>query len=658
MTSKVIEPNEVYLNGTYYPITRPVRSTLASIYPAKIVIGDTDKDSNLRTSIVAWNDWRGGIGINRMEGAADVNRAWFSTCQLRYKNHLVLPPKAVATTTPSHGLGNSPTIGAIESFNDEVYAFWNGQSGSTPKLYKFASSSESWTDTGITTSGSGDANIVDAVTDSVVFTNTVDSYLVFAHYDSGGSGYSHSTNGTTWVTDTKDTKFLATWDDRLWGISNEGQLWHATEVGTEYDDAKLPTADGTVTSLFVARNAAGNAILYAMTQEGLYAHDADNARWDKTELELPPHPDNGKGTTRWRDSVYIPSGNGIYKYINGNNNAVVSIVGPDRDDGLPALNRGSIRTMAGSHNELLVGVDAQIGADPMAYNEIARQWAISNGHGGSPVVSGDKGYSTVLGYNELGWEVKWVSTDVGHRFDMMHLSTANNEYRLFWGAQGVVYFMDLPRDIINPSEVDNFPYATSGVHETPWFNAGQSEVNKLALNLKIECQGLSSNETVLVQYATNYSESYTTAVTLTSTNITNGAGTYTYPFNSYVGTDFRSIKFKLTLSRGAGSPLDNGAERFNTPDVISLTMEWRKKLPAKWGHTVEVDLNNEYKGNDPKALRNNLINAIESTGLVEFTFRDDSGGTRNYYVDVTSAQGLEFTGHDERGSTMITVVEP
>ena len=75
MTSKVIDTNEISLNGVYYPVTRPVRSTLASIYPAKVVIGDTSKDDQLRSSIVAWSDWRGGIGINRMEGAADVTRA-------------------------------------------------------------------------------------------------------------------------------------------------------------------------------------------------------------------------------------------------------------------------------------------------------------------------------------------------------------------------------------------------------------------------------------------------------------------------------------------------------------------------------------------------------------------------------------------------------
>ena len=52
------------------------------------------------------------------------------------------------------------------------------------------------------------------------------------------------------------------------------------------------------------------------------------------------------------------------------------------------------------------------------------------------------------------------------------------------------------------------------------------------------------------------------------------------------------------------------------------------------------------------------MTAIETVNLVEFTYRDDDGGDRNYYVDVSSATGIEYTGHDERGSSRITLVEP
>ena len=641
MTSKVIETNEVYLDGTYYPITRPIRSTLASLYPAKVVIGDTSKDDQLRSSIVAWSDWRGGIGLNRMEGAGDTSRAWHSTAQLRYKNHLVLPGLVTATTTPTHSLTDA-TIGAINTLSSEVYAFWNGSESNSPKLFKYNNNTSSW-GSALTQSAT------DQVTDSIVFTNSGGTtYLVFAHYDSNGSGYTYSSNGSSWTTDTTDTKFLAVWDERLWGISHIGQLWYSTAIGTDVLDAVLPVPDGFVTALFVARNAAGIPILYASTKTGLFAHNADNARWEETQMSFPVHPDNGKGTTVWRDSVYIPSGLGIYRYINGNNAAVVSLVGPDRDDGLPADKRGTIRMMEGTHNELMVGIDATSSPLTISSTSLPNQWI---SHHGSSVIAADSGYSSILGYNELGWEVKWQASDSGKAIDSMHASSAYDKYRMWWGHNDQVYFMPLLRDIINPSEVAEFEYATSAVHETPWFNAGQSEVDKLALNLRTEVQGMSSTETVKVEYAIDYVEGYSTAVGSITSN-----GTDTYTFGSSLGTKFRAIKFKLTMARSSAT--DTGLEKFETPDVVSLTLEWRKKLPAKWGHTVEVDLNNEYKGKSSKELRSNLISSIESTNLVEFTFRDDSGGTRNYYVDVVSASGMEFTGYDERGSTMISVVEP
>tara|TARA_R110000765_G_scaffold195673_1_gene301140 strand:+ start:1 stop:1755 length:1755 start_codon:yes stop_codon:yes gene_type:complete len=584
-----------------------------------------------------------------MEGAGDTGRAWHSTAQLRYKNHLVLPGLATDTTTPTHSLVDA-TIGAINTLNNEVYAFWNGSESVSPQLFKYNNNTSSWA-SALTQSAT------DQVTDSVVFTNSGGTtYLVFAHYDSNGSGYTYSSNGSSWTTDSgsngdnvaRAAKFLAVWDERLWGITHAGQLWYSTTIGTEILDAVLPVPVGFVTALFVARNAAGIPILYAATKTGLFAHNADNARWEETQMSFPVHPDNGKGTTVWRDSVYIPSGLGIYRYINGNNAAVVSLVGPDRDDGLPADKRGTVRMVEGTHNELMVGIDATSAPSTISSTSLPYQWV---SHHGSPVIAADSGYSSILGYNELGWEVKWQASDSGLSIDSMHASSAYDKYRLWWGYNDQVYFMPLQRDIINPSEIPEFEYATSAVHETPWFSAGQSEVDKLALKLRTEVQGMSSTETVVVQYAINYAENYTT----TDSTITSN-GTDIYTFGTKVGVSFRSIKFRLTLARSTA--ITTGLEKFESPDVVSLTLEWRKKLPAKWGHTVEVDLNNEYKGNSPKDLRSNLISSIESTTLVEFTFRDDGGGTRNYYVDVVSASGMEFTGYDERGSTQISVVEP
>ena len=662
MANAVVEPNEIFLNGVYYPTTRPVRSTLASIYPSKVVIGDTTKDSQLRSSIIAWSDWRGGIGINRMEGAGEVNRAWFSECQLRYKNHLVLPGLVTETTTPSHSISGA-TIGAINTLSDEVYAFWNGTNSESPVLFKYNNNTGSW-GSALTQSAA------DQVTDSIVYTApSGTTSLVFATYDSNGSGITYSSDGATWKTDTnRGAQFLVVWDERLWAITNAGQLWYITgDLDTaggidndEVVDAQLPVPSGSITKLFVARNAMGIPIIYAATTHGLFAHNRDNAMWEDTQMDFPVHPDNGKGTVRWRDSVYIPSGNGIYKYINGSNAAVITVVGPDRDDGLPADKRGAIRHMAGSHNELLIGLDASAAPATIAATSLPYRWV---SHHGARTLEPSTGFSSILGYNEMGWEAKWVSGTAGKSFDAIHISDAYSKYRVWWGHNDIVHFMDLPRDIINPSEVSEFSYALSAVHETPWFNAGQSEVEKLALNLRIEAQDLTATETVKVEYAVDYSESYADIgdVPINASVMGAASGTYVHTFGSKAGTTFRAIKFRLTLDRStvvSGDDGYTGLEKFETPDVVSLTLEFRKKITPKWGHTVDIDLTNEYKGNVPQDLRSNLISAIESTTLVEFTFRDDGGGTRNYYVDVVAAQGLEYTGHDERGSTTISVVEP
>ena len=674
MANKVSTRNEIYLNGTYYPVERPVQSVLASIYPGKVVIGDTSKDSQLRSSIIAWSDWRGGIGIDRMEGG-ETSRAWWSDCQLRYKNHLVLGNLATQTDTHAHGLataGGGTGIATINEFNDQIYAVWNDSAGNAPKIFVYNNTEDYWWDGAAEDNyigqRSGDTGLesLDAqVTDSLNFTDrTGTNYLVLAHYDgSGTSGYSYatvpsyiaaSTTAAVWTFDsTQGAKYLADWDDRLWGISHTGQLWYSVTIGTEVADAQLPLPAGYCTGLFVARDSRGEPILYAASKKGLWAHDAMHARFVKTEMEFPFHPHGGKGTERWRESIYFPSGLGMYKYVNGSNTAVLSVVGPDRDDGLPEDKRGTIMLMEGTHNELLAAVDATTNPSITSSDSVPYQWrgAGMSGHG-SPVIDSGTGYSTILGYNELGWEAKWLAPTAGRRIDSMHVSNAysdvNENYRLWFGFDDAVYYMKLPVDIINPSMVTEFEYAASGNHETPWFNAGQSEIEKLALQLKVEVQDSSSSETVQVQYATDYAESYTSMGTITSDGIT------TYTFGTNVGTAFRSIKFKLTLSRANST----AADKKKTPDVVSMTLVWRKKLEAKYAHQVGISLNRQYKGNTPKQLREKLIDAIESSTLVEFTFRDDDSTERNYYVDITSATGMEATGYDERGSSTIMLVEP
>ena len=325
MANKVIEDNEIYLGGTYYPLNRPVQSVLASIYPAKVTIGDTTRDSNLRSSIISWSDWRGGIGVERMQGASDADRAWYATCNLRHRHHLVLP--ALSTATTAQDADDTSIQGAITFIQDLGTVLYAGYS-SAP--YYYSEANDRWTRV---THSSSAYSFPAAPTDSITVRMGGSDYIVVAH----GGGYSYFSSATTVTDKTTDAKFLTYWDDRLWGIDATGQLWYTLTIdGTPVNDAKLPVQNDYVTDLFVGRDAIGEQIIYAATKTGLYAHDYANQRWVETQFQLPFHNFNGTGSVRWRDSIYTPSGLGIYKYINGSNNAVITVMGPDRDDGIPA----------------------------------------------------------------------------------------------------------------------------------------------------------------------------------------------------------------------------------------------------------------------------------------------------------------------------------
>ena len=651
MTQRVSQTDEISLNSVRYPIEGPVTTVLASIYPSKVVLGDTTKDSQLRASVAAWGDFRGGIGAEEVVSIEDpLNRAWWSELNLRHQGHLVMAP-----LTSYAAEDTTAIIGTIVEFKNEIYATAN--SGSSTTLHKYDDVTNTW--------GSNLQTMDADATDSIALSLGATDYMIIAT----GSSYYYSTDGSSISSDTTNVKYLADWDDRLWGIDADGQLWWANAIGTEVNDALLPLWAGNdaVADLFVASSGTGEPILYAATRRGLWAHDAQNSRFVQTELSLPFHPQAGEGCVRWRDSIYYPAGLGVYRYTPGASTTFVTAMGPDRDDGVPKLYKGSITGLIGSQNDLFAMVD---GSAPPA--EQPTVLGTDSSIGDSPAVEGT-GYSSIMAWNEQGWEVRWVTDNAQN--NQMPAGLVSNayssptakkatKYRLYWAELRTLRYQQLPVAVENPRQLGTFSYAAKGTHITPWFSAGQAEVEKLALRLKVEVESASSSETVACYYALDGDDSDSAWVLLTDTHTSDstfsassdkitGSGITTFLFGGVsapTGTAFRSIRFKLIFARGS--------DLSKSPDVRSTTLEFRKKLPAKWGHSVTVDLQQPYGGRSTNELRAALVDAAEATSLVEFTFRDDGSNERNYYVDVSAVEGLEFTGHNESGTTKVLLVEP
>jgi len=643
--ASVINKKEVSINGIKYAIADTMTSQLASVYPAKIVIGDTTKDSRLRASVLSVTDLRGGIGKFQYDGAADIDRVWFSTAQIRFKSNMVLG--ALAVKTAASGESGKFGIDTIGQLANAIYATYG------TKVFKYTNSTDSW--------GSSLATLAGSPTDMITIRLDGTVYLLIAY----GTGYAFTTDGTTYTASTKDVKYWAFWDDRLWGIDSTGQLWWTREPGTEEDEAQLPLEDNSVTSLIVGFPGTGTAgqVLFAGTKRGLYVHNVDETKFEATGLVLT-HPEGGLGATLWRESIYYPNGNAIYKYTTGASGATVSTMGLDRDDGLPQEKRGAIVKLLSTTNELLACVDSATQTDSRTLFTGNAMGEFRSG-GVSNVVSrfgSETGFSLIAGYDEIGWEVKWLSDSSVEGIDTAFIGDAYGKYRLYWSNSQRVFFMTLPDNIINPNEVNDFDYAAASELETPWFDAAQQDVTKLALVVKADARDLSATETLVVAFEIDFSGSYTIMDSVYSTNATETTGLLTadgeaaYVFPSLAlpeGLAFKFIRFRVQFARGSTSVRV-------TPKLKSLVLEYRKKLPPRFGYTFTLDLRSRHNNLTPKAQRAALLTAIESDELVEFTFRDDEEDdlTRRYWVDVLSATGVEETGHDESGISRVVVGEP
>lgn len=625
-TPRVETANEIMLNGLRYPIISPILVGSVPSYAPKVIIGDTNKDTHEGVSVITWRDWRGGIGIDVMDGVKEINRSWYSEWRTRHKGNLVLPP--LATLTAVSGEPGTFDVGAINEYNSVIYAAF----GLT--VYSYSNSADTW---------ASSRTLANVATDAInVFLGGTE-YLVVAQT----SDYDYY-NGTVWARSTKNAKYLAFWDDRLWGIDNDGQLWWALAPGTETNDAALPLPAGVVTNLFVGRGTDDEEILYAVTTRGLYSHDLANRRFVRvSSLALPTHPDTGLGADAWRDSLYISSGLPVHRLIQGANTAAVTVMGPDQDDGLPSNRRGRIRALLTSVNDLIALIDSTTAPGSVTIHQ-------SQAPGNGDVSPGDSGYSHILGWDELGWESKWVSSDATRALTAGHVSNAYSSYRLWFGHNQRVYWMSLPRDITNPTQLTDQTYdAGPRIHQTPWVGLGQPNLQKLALRLSVEVTGASATETVIVAYTLNRSSSFTTLGTITSDGVT----TYEFPSSATpTGTAFNTIRFQFTGARGSTTT--------SSPDIREVEFQFSVKLPNRKAFQVTVDLSrDEYGGQSREQMYENLEATIASNLKVEFTYRnrtaDDAGNADpyNYFVNVTTDSGQDKTGVDWTGKKTLTLVE-
>ena len=630
MAETVVNAQEISLNAVRYKVTGPVRRTLSSVYPEKTVIGDYTKDSHPSLSTLALSDHRGGIGQDIYQGDGSdgpANRSWYSTADTRHKGHLILPPLVTNTGTTPAGFSTAYTLmsykgavyGNLAATSTGIYLYTPGTDTWGSRLLATVMASAVWRWAGGAIAG----------TTYIACTNESNELY---YYD-----------GSTWATRTLGSigGILAFGKERLWGVSYSNyKLWYtftpgSGEIFLRETPLLRPLIKGA--SLLFARNAEGDFVLHLVTNEGLFAYDEGNDEWIATGLQFPDNSGTGGGTTgiMWRDDIYLSARSTVYRYSIRSGEAVITAIGPDRDDGLPSTKAHLITDMVAAQNDILI----------------------------STATSSGTRTSLVLAWNGQGWRVLYEGA--GTDLDLRSLLVVGiaGDYRLFFwygAATDVIPYLALPSDLVNPLRLPTYTYAAAATHDWPWFTAGQSDVTKVAVRVKVETLNPTTSETVKVYYAINRSSTFQLMTNSTyTTGVITASGVHTFEFPSVdswvsttalTGTAFRSIQFRIVFARGSTNT--------NSPDVLSLTLEYYKKMDAKWQFQVDVDMNTEFGGRSQKEQRAALLTAMETATLLEFTYRDPSSNSdATFYVQVQPLESAEQQGFDERGVTTLQLRE-
>ncbi len=614
--------NEVSLYGYYYPIIGEVKIDKASQWAPKQVIGDYTKDSERLTSTWGSSDHTGGIGIkDGVEGTTD-NRSYWSTSEIGFNGHLVLPPLATDCTNPTTNLNDGSIL--IEYDNEQYCAF-------TTDLRKWVEGSSSWS--------ASLGTLITTPMDAVVHKSKL--YIACGTDFNRWDG-SSLTTGAALSGGVKATRYLCEWDSKLFILGNDGVLQYSTDEGVTWTSLVTGTLEaGMYTSLFLDFDTNDDLVLNMGTKVGVYQLDYTNSKWIDPHLAYPQHDYAALGSNRWRGSSYVPVGMGVYQLQVSSNKVLVTPMGPDRDYGLPSDYRGNIIKIVPEHNSLFALVDATT-EDARDLYSATFSW--------DAVFYDNVGFSVILKWNGKGWSYFYAGASDAEALKCACVSTADDYYRLWFAIDRSVYYIPLNVNLQNPLEISTYTYAASSEHIWPWNDANNSVIDKTAIRVSVYGEKLTATEYIMLYYGTDYDDN--TWTLLTNTAFPDGKldsdGEAEFTFSSDAGITYKAIRFKAVLYRGSTTTL--------TPDLRWLRLTYVKNLDTQYGFSMIVDCSRDYRHKRSSTLLANLKTAWETKTLGDFTYRTFQGTSESYKVQIVNFKGATQAGRTKEGQFQISVV--
>jgi len=345
------------------------------------------------------------------------------------------------------------------------------------------------------------------------------------------------------------------------------------------------------TGMFVAKDASDNPALYFLTKKGMYYLDVfTNFVFGPTEITWEEDSTSGKKGLYWKGDIYVAVGKGIYKVSGG----VVTLVGPDMDDGLPEEMQGTVTDMIGVGFWLVIAVDGGTGAK----SSILKRY-----------ITG-KHWHPVYVTSAINSSIKALCWDSG---------------TLYFGEGSNVKSLSFPTITDNVNKLSTQTRAATGTLTYPWFHSAFETMPKVAHKVWATTRDCNANEKITIHYRKDEETAWTSlgsfATSPRPTALSFGTA----------GVQFERIQFRATHTRGSTTT--------NSPKVESLVLEYRVIPPTLWGWDLRVvaRTSGDQKGDDIIAA---LKTATETGTLLEFYPSGDKS-KQVYYVEVKGVPGNE-----------------
>lgn len=616
-------PEEIVLDGVPIPVLSLTYSDL-SRFEQKLTIGDYSKDSDALLSTWAQSAWNGGVLIDEhLEGGTDQRSRW-STLWTRSAGQLALNPLAIAHQADS---GDSPHY-PVGDYNGD---FWFAE------------------------------NVDLQTIDNPSTTHTLTSVPVALGVEYAGeliiplgSAGIDIFDGSAITNDSNiEAISLLLWDDKVFALCVDGEVlvydgstWSSPSAPMTIPGAEIPR------KLVAFFDRSGNLTVSVITSRGIWFWDSDANVLHKSRLAVPPHPDNGLGACEWRDDgLFYSAGLGVYRH---SASGVVSAMGLDRDDGLPADYRGRIRDLVPEHNGVIALLEGTSTLTPAIYTDPGEYDVAPFPEDMAAEPQSSPAKCAVMIWNEAGWHVLHALRSLTE-VTWMYLSTSeiediDHDYTLIVGLADQLLMIPLPTVFLGPRQLVQsqvLHFEPDGTHETGRFDSGMAGFEKLASHFEVMVRDPRDNQpfegSIRIDYRTNFNNDYTLLGTVTR------YGRTVFPFNLVDGfargTIFGWIEFRYTITRGANTK--------RTP-IIDHTVLKFIKLPLEgrsWTATVNLEWET-YKGLGPAQLAQHITDLALSN-----TFSEMKHLGETYRVRVSQVNGAEATGHDQRKALTLSIVE-